>query len=78
MNKELILLISKNLDILVEQTQTKPKKTLEFELDKEWKTLFVDTPLILDGDWMPVSPILQQNNCFDRKRRKKIYKRMKT
>ena len=78
MDKELLLLILKNLDISSEQTQTKPKKTLVFELDKELKTLFVDTPLILDGDWMPVSPILQQNNCFIRRRRKKIYKRMKT
>ena len=38
MNSELLLLIDKHTDMLIEQTKTKPQETPEFELNKQIET----------------------------------------
>ena len=35
MNNELLLLIKKHTDTLIQQTKTKPQETLEFKMDKQ-------------------------------------------
>ena len=35
MNNEMVLLIKKHTDTLIEQTKPKPQETLEFEMNKE-------------------------------------------
>ena len=35
MNNELLLLIKKHTDTLIEQTKTKPQETLEFKMNKQ-------------------------------------------
>ena len=37
MNNELLLLMKKHTDTLIEQTRTKPQETLEFEMNKKDK-----------------------------------------
>ena len=38
MNTELLLLIEKHTDTLIEQTITKPQETLEFKMNKQMQT----------------------------------------
>ena len=38
MNIELLPLIEKHTDTLIEQTKTKPQETLEFEMKKQMQT----------------------------------------
>ena len=38
MNNELLLLIKKHTDTLIEQTKTKPQETLEFKKNKQMQT----------------------------------------
>ena len=38
MNNELLLLIKKHTDTLIEQTKTQPKETFEFKLNKQLQT----------------------------------------
>ena len=45
MNNELLLLIKKHTDTLIEQTKTKPQETLEFKMNKQTQT-FSFNPLI--------------------------------
>ena len=45
MNNELLLLIKKHTDTLIEQTKTKPQETLEFKMNKQKQT-FSFNPLI--------------------------------
>ena len=40
MNNELLLLITKHTDTLIEQTKTKPQETLEFKMNKQ-RQMFV-------------------------------------
>ena len=35
MNNELLLLIEKHTDTLIEQTKTRPQETLEFKMNKQ-------------------------------------------
>ena len=54
MNKELLLLIKKHTDTLIEQTKTKPQETLEHKMNKEQQTLSSNPPLNLleEGKWL--------------------------
>ena len=45
MNNELLLLIKKHTDTLIEQTKTKPQETLEFKMNKQMQT-FSFNPMI--------------------------------
>ena len=47
MNNELLLLIKKHTDTLIEQTKTKPQETLELKLKKQMETFSFSTPLNL-------------------------------
>ena len=38
MNNELLLLIEKHTDTLIEQTRTKPQETLEYKMNKQMQT----------------------------------------
>ena len=44
MNNELLLLIKKHTDTLIEQTKTKPQEFLEFKMNKQMKTFPFNSP----------------------------------
>ena len=76
MNNELLLLIKKHTDTLIEQTKTKPQETLEFEMDKQMQTFSFNPPinLIEEIKWLlavssfectnSVFRITNENNSF--------------
>ena len=47
MNNELLLLIKKHTDTLIEQTKTKPQETLEFKMNKQMQTFPFNPPINL-------------------------------
>ena len=47
MNNEMLLLIKKHTDALIEQTKTKPQETLEFKMDKQKQTFSFNPPINL-------------------------------
>ena len=47
MKNELLLLIKKRTDSLIEQTKTKPQETLEFKLNKQMETFSFNPPINL-------------------------------
>ena len=54
MSNELLLLIKKHTDTLIEQTKTKPQETLEFRMDKQMQTFSFNPPINLleEGKWL--------------------------
>ena len=76
MNNELLLLIKKHTDKLIEQTKTKPRETLEFKMNKQMQTFSFNPPLNLieEGKWLmavisfectnSVFNITNENNLF--------------
>ena len=76
MNNELLLLIKKHTDLLIEQTRTKPQETLEFKMIKQMQTFSFNPPinLIEEGKWLlgvtslectnSVFNITNENNSF--------------
>ena len=76
MNNELLLLIKKHTDILIEQTRTKPQETLEFRMNKQRQTFSFNPPINLleEGRWLfavslfectnSVFNITNENNSF--------------
>ena len=68
MNNELLLLIKKHTDILIEQTKTKPQETLEFKMNKQRQTFSFNPPinLVEDGKWLlAVNSIECTNSVFN-------------
>ena len=68
MDNELLLLIKKHTDILIEQTRTKPQETLEFKMKKQMQTFSFNPPLNLieEGKWlMAVSLFDCTNSVFN-------------
>ena len=51
MNDELLLLIKKHTNTLIEQTKTKPQETLEFKMNKQMQTFSfnLSTNLVEEG-----------------------------
>ena len=49
--EELLLSITKNCETLIEQTHTKPQKTLEFKIIKPRETFHFKPPIQIKGDW---------------------------
>ena len=47
MSNELLLLMKKHTDKLIEQTKTKPQETLEFEINKHMQTFSFSPPIKL-------------------------------
>ena len=78
MNNELLLLIKKHTDTLIEQTKTKPQETLEFKMNKQRQTFSFSPPinLIEEGKWLlavslfectnSVFNITDENNSFSK------------
>ena len=54
MNNELLLLIKKHIDTLIEQTKPKPQEALEFKMDKQTQTFSFNPPknLLEEGKWL--------------------------
>ena len=68
MNNELLLLIKKHTDTLIEQTRTKPQETLEFKMDKQRQTFSFNPPinLIEEDKWLvAVSSFECTNSVFN-------------
>ena len=76
MNNELLFLIKKYTDTLIEQTKTKPQETLEFKMDRQMQTFSFNPPinLIEEDKWLlavssfectnSVLNITNENNSF--------------
>ena len=76
MNNELLLLIKKHTDTLIEQTETKPQETLEFKMNKQKQTFSFNPPinLVEEDKWLlavslfectnSVFNITNENNLF--------------
>ena len=68
MNNELLLLIKKHTDTLIEQTKTKPQETVEFKMNKQTQTFSVNPPinLVEEGKWLlTVSSFEYTNSVFN-------------
>ena len=54
MNNELLLLIKKHTDTLIEQTESRPQETLEFKMNKRMQTFSFNPPINLaeSGKWL--------------------------
>ena len=68
MNNELLLLIKKHTDTLIEQTKTKPQETLEFKMNKQRQTFSFNPPINLleEGKWLlAVSSFECTNSVFN-------------
>ena len=68
MNNDLLLLIKKHTDTLIEQTKTKPQETLEFKMNKQRQTFSFNPPinLIEEGKWLiAVSSFECTNSVFN-------------
>ena len=76
MNNELLFLIKKHPDTLIELTKTKPQETLEFKMNKQMQTFSFNPPvnLVEEGKWLlgvtsfectnSVFNITNENNSF--------------
>ena len=68
MNNELLLLIKKDTNTLIEQTKTKPQETLEFKMNKQMQTFSFNPPnnLVEEGKWLlAVSSFECTNSVFN-------------
>ena len=68
MNNELLLLIKKHTDTLIQQTKTKPQETLEFQMNKQRQTFSFNPPinLIEEDKWLlAVSSFECTNSVFN-------------
>ena len=54
MNNDLLLLIKKHTDTLIQQTKTKPQETFEFKMNKQTQTFSFNPPikLVEGGKWL--------------------------
>ena len=68
MNNELLLLIKKLTDTLIEQTKLKPQGALEFKMNKQMQTFSFNPPinLVEEGKWLlAVSSFECTNSVFN-------------
>ena len=67
MNNELLLLIKKHTDTLIEQTRTKPQETLEFKMNKQNQTFSFYPPIsLIEDKWLlAVSSFESTNSVFN-------------
>ena len=68
MNNELLLLIKKHTDTLIEQTRAKPQETLEFKMNKQMQTFSFNPPInLLEEDkWLlTISSFECTNSVFN-------------
>ena len=64
MNNELLILIKKHTDTLIEQTKTRPQETLEFKMNKQMQTFSFNPSinLIEEGKWLLAVSSFECNN----------------
>ena len=64
MNNELLFLIKKHTDTLIQQTKTKPQETLEFKMNKQMQTFSFNPPinLVEEGKWLSALSSLECTN----------------
>ena len=71
MNIELLLLIKKHTDALIEQTKTKPQETLEYKMNKQMQTFSFNLPINIseEAKWLlavtsfeTTNPVFNLNN----------------
>ena len=64
MNNDLLLLILKHTDTLIERTKTKPQQKLEFKMDKQMQTFSINPPINLseDGKWLLAMILFEATN----------------
>ena len=68
MSNELLLLIKKHRDTLIEQTKTKPQETIEFKMNKQMETFSFNPPIYLfeEGKWLlAVTSFETTNSVFN-------------
>ena len=68
MNNELLLLIEKHTDTLIQQRKTKPQETLEFKMNKQMQTFLFNPPInsVEEGKWfLGVSSFECTNSVFN-------------
>ena len=68
MNNELLLLIKKHTDTLIQQMETKPEEALEFKMNKQMQTFSFNPPINLleEGKWLlAVSSLECTNSVFN-------------
>ena len=68
MNNELLLLIKKHTDTLIENTKTRAQETLEFKMNKQMQTFSFNPPinLVEEGKWLlGVSSLECTNSVFN-------------
>ena len=68
MNNELLLLIKKHTDTLIEHTKTKPQEALEFKMKEQTQTFSFNPPinLVEEGKWLlGVSSFECTNSVFN-------------
>ena len=68
MDNELLLLIKKHTETLIEQTKTKPQDILEFKMNKQMQTFSFNPPinLVEEGKWLlGVSSLECTNSVFN-------------
>ena len=68
MNNELLLLIKKHTDTLIEQTKTRPQETLEFKMNKQMQSFSFNPPinLVEEDKWLlAVSSFECTNSVFN-------------
>ena len=65
MNNELLLLIKKHTDTLIEQTKTRPQETLEFKMNKQMQTFSFNPPINLteEDKWLLAVSSFECTNC---------------
>ena len=73
--EDLLLLITKNCETLVQQTHRKPEETLEFKMLKQRETFHFNPPIQTKGEWMlglidpgvynSIFNITKENNKFE-------------
>ena len=68
MNNELLLLIKRHTDTLIEQTKTHPQETLEFKMNKQMQIFSFNPPInsVEEGKWLlGVSSLECRNSVFN-------------
>ena len=66
MNNELLLLIKKHTDTMIEQTRTKPQETLEFKMTRSKQTFSFNRliNLVEEGKRLLGVSLFDCTNCF--------------
>ena len=76
MNNELLLLIKKHTDTLIQQTETKPQETLEFRMNRSKQTFSFNPPLNLieESIWLlGVTSLEFTNSVFNITNENKLF-----